>query len=194
MLTNGLSVIEDLGEVSAEQICRAHPLPAGLCRIELSGNLPVGWAGSLAHGLSEKKVNILSGYAKRISVSTWQGEFVVDPIHSASNIPEIDFAGLVNDTAGRATAPRLSITTFIVKECFRANGSVYVEIDGHDQVGFLAAVLKKFASCGLYPWDFSILTKKNYVFDKFHLMGPAGVKASKGTLRSLEHKLREWIV
>ena len=191
MLMNGLSVAES-GEVSSEQLFRVHPLPAGLCKIEFSGNLPLGWAGSLAHGLSDKKINILSGYAKRITVSTWEGELVIDPVHSASNIPDVDFSGLLNKGMGRATALHLPITTFVVKECFRANGSVYVEINGHDQVGFLAAVLKRFASCGLYPWHFSILTKKNRVFDKFHLMGPAGVKASKGTMRSLEHKLREW--
>jgi hypothetical protein len=194
MLMNGLRGIADSGEVSSEQLFRVHPLPAGLCKIGFSGNLPLGWAGSLACGLSERKINILSGYAKRITVSTWEGELVADPIHSASSIPEIDFAGLVNARVNRATAPHLSITTFIVKECFRANGSVYVEINGHDQVGFLAAVLKRFASCGLYPWDFSILTRKNCIFDKFHLLGPAGVKASKGTVSSLEHKMREWTV
>ena len=194
MLMNGSSVIADSGEVSSEQLFRVHPLQAGLSKIEFSGNLPLGWAGSLACGLSDKKINILSGYAKRITVSTWEGELIVDPVHSASKIPDIDFESLVNEKTRRASAPHLSITTFIVKECLRRNGSVYVELNGHDQVGFLAAVLKRFASCGLYPWDFSILTRKNCIFDKFHLLGPAGVKASKGTVSSLEHRMREWTV
>jgi hypothetical protein len=194
MLINGSSVIADSGDVSSEQLFRVHPLPAGLSKIAFSGNLPLGWAGSLARGLSDRKINILSGYAKRITVSTWEGELVVDPIHSSSSMAELNFSGLVYERADRTAVPYLSIATCIVRECFRANGSVYVEINGHDQVGFLAAVLKRFASCGLYPWDFSILTRKNCIFDKFHLLGPAGVKASKGTVSSLEHKLREWTV
>jgi hypothetical protein len=192
MWTNVSGMIEGPGVIPAEQIFSVTELPSGLCKITFRGNLPLGWAGSLAHGLSDKKINILSGYAKRITVSTWEGELVIDPVHSAANIPDVDFSRLLNKGMDRATALQLPITTFIVKECFRENGSLYVEINGHDQVGFLAAVLKRFASCGLYPWHFSILTRKNNVYDKFHLMGPAGVKASKGTMSSLEHKLREW--
>jgi hypothetical protein len=191
MLTNG-SAVAKYEEVSSEQLFNVQPLSSGLSTITFSGNLPLGWAGSLAQGLSENNINILSGHAKRIRMSIWEGELVVNPVYSSADMRDIDFASLLNKK-NRGVSPA-AITSFVVRECFRANGSMYVEINGHDQRGFLAAVLKRFASCGLYPWDFSVLTKDDVIFDKFHLMGPAGVPASRATMMFLEQKLRDWVV
>jgi hypothetical protein len=53
------------------QTFKTMPLSSGKHRIEFHGNLPLGWAGSLAQGLANRSINILSGYARRISMSQW---------------------------------------------------------------------------------------------------------------------------
>jgi hypothetical protein len=174
---------------SEKQTFKIMPLLSGKYKIEFYGNLPLGWAGSLAQGLANRRVNILSGYAKRISMSQWIGEIMVES-DAAASLPAIDFKTIVNERLDMAHQ-RLVLADFRIRECFKANGSVYVEVDGQDQLGFLAGVLKKFMSCCLFPWEFSIKTEDGYISDSFHLMGTSGIHVSPQMMSMLMIKLQE---
>jgi len=82
---------------SEKQTFKKMPLLSGKHKIEFYGNLHLGWAGSLAQGLANRRVNILSGYAKRISMSQWIGEITVES-DAAARINELNNAVLVTDT------------------------------------------------------------------------------------------------
>ena len=172
------------------QTFKTMPLSSGRHRIEFHGNLPLGWAGSLAQGLANRSVNILSGYARRISMSQWIGEITVESDGAAASVSDIDFKSIVNERLDMSHQ-RLVLADFSIRECFKANGSVYVVVEGHDQLGFLAGVLKKFISCSLFPWEFSIKTENRYISDRFHLMGPSGMHVSPRMMSLLKIKLKE---
>ena len=170
-----------------------NAMPSGRYRLDFHGYLPLGWVGSLTQGLYDRKISIISGSAKRANMSQWNGEFIVEPLHSSA-VTGIDFAKLVRDNAtGSVRTQDLSINAYSVKPCFKANGSIYIEMEGHDQIGFLAGIMKKFSSCGLFPWDFSVSTEDGRICDKFHLMGPGGLIVKKEIVRLLEVKLNELI-
>jgi hypothetical protein len=174
---------------SEKQTFQIIPLSSGKHKIEFYGNLPLGWAGSLAQGLSDRRINILSGYAKRISMSQWIGEIMVES-DAAARVPAIDFKTIINEKLDM-THQRLVLADFRIKECFKANGSAYVEVEGQDQLGFLSGVLKKFISCCLFPWEFSIKTENGYISDSFHLMGTSGIHVSDQMMNMLKIKLQE---
>lgn len=175
---------------SEKQTFKIMPLLSGRHKIEFYGNLPLGWAGSLAQGLAKRRINILSGYAKRTSMSQWTGEITVESGRSTISMPDIDFKAIINERLDMSHQ-RLVLADFSIRECFKANGSVYVVVEGQDQLGFLAGVLKKFMSCSLFPWEFSIKTKNGYISDRFHLMGPSGMNVSAQTMNLLKIKLQE---
>lgn len=166
------------------------PQLSGNHKIEFSGILPLGWASSLAQGLANRKINILSGYARRTSISQWVGEITVDPGRALENVSDIDFTAIINEKPARVHN-QIMLTDFSIRECFRANGSVYIEVEGKDQIGFLAGVLKIFLSCCLFPWDFTIKTEGNYIYDKFHLMGTSGSHVPSQVINMLNIKLNE---
>jgi len=174
---------------SEKQTFNIIPLLSGKHKIEFYGNLHLGWAGSLAQGLANKRVNILSGYAKRVSMSQWIGEIIVES-DAAASVPAIDFKTIINERLDM-THQRLVLDNFSIRECFKANGSVYVEVKGQDQLGFLSGVLKKFISCCLFPWEFSIKTENGHISDSFHLMGTSGIHVSDQMMNMLKIKLQE---
>jgi hypothetical protein len=192
-MNTGAAITISEGSRHHEQAFHYDALPSGRYRLAFHGYLPLGWVGSLTQGLYDRKISIISGSAKRANMSQWNGEFIVGPLQSAA-VTGIDFARLVRDnTTGSAQTPDLSINAFSVRPCFKANGSIYVEMEGHDQIGLLAGIMKKFSSCGLFPWDFSVSTEDSRIYDKFHLMGPGGLIVRKEIVRLLEVKLNEMI-
>lgn len=73
------------------------PLLSGRHKIEFNGILPLGWAGSMAQGLSTRRINILSGYAKRTSLSQWIGDITVESEGALEGVAGIDFETIIHE-------------------------------------------------------------------------------------------------
>lgn len=175
---------------SEKHTFKIMPLLSGKHKIKFHGNLPWGWAGSLAQGLANRRINILSGNAKRISMSQWIGEMTVESGGASASMFDMDFTAIINERLDMSPQ-RLVLADFSIRTCFKANGSVYVVVEGQDQLGFLAGVLKKFTSCSLFPWEFSIKTENGYIADRFHLMGASGMNVTTQMMNLLKIKLNE---
>jgi UTP:GlnB (protein PII) uridylyltransferase len=143
--------------------------------------LPFGWASSIKQGLANRRINI---------VVNGQEKMTVESERALESVSDIDFAAIINEKPDNEDE-KMMLTDFSVADCFRANGAVYVEVEGKDQIGFLAVVLRIFLSCCLFPWDFSIKTEGNYINDKFHLMGTSGSNVSLQVRNMLKVKLAE---
>ena len=111
-----------------------NALQSGRYSLDFHGYLPLGWVGSLTQGLYDRKISIISGSARRANMSQWNRG-----IHCGAS-PFVGFCRnelerlIRNKSTGFVRTPDLSINAYNVKPCFKANGSIYVEIEGHDRI------------------------------------------------------------
>lgn len=154
------------------------PVDGKLYKLEFSGPMPIDWAKMLTAGLSARRINIISGVADRVTQSSWAGEFLVDFMQGSARPESLSLTDLLwPGSMGATSTPKLS--SFSVGLCYKGNGSLFVKVEGNDQMGFLAGMLDRFASCSLFPRSLVIQTHGAKVHDQFHLMGPAGILPSK---------------
>jgi predicted amino acid-binding ACT domain protein len=162
-------------------------LSAGVARVELHGELPLGWCGNLAAALSQRGVSIVRGNAERQGTG-WsvvlevQAEEGVDP-------RELDFATLAAETSRESHgAPRLE--SFVLTLPRRRSAAVELTVRGADRRGFLAALLEKLAALGLFPERISVETVNTMAADTLWLQGVGGQPPTDRSIEALREFLR----
>src|SRR6516164_2303913 len=104
----------------------------GTARVELKGELPLGWCGNLAGALSRRGVSILRGSADRDG-NGWK---IVLEVSAEDGIDprELDFAALAAEANPEPqTAPRLE--SFVLT--LPRRGAPELTVRGPDRRGFL---------------------------------------------------------
>ncbi len=159
---------------------RAGRVP-GTSEVHIEGELPVGWAGSLAAGLRTRGVGIeaLSG---RLEGGSWDVTFhlAVEPTALALDLEALR-AWFAYDPAP-TTAPTLELESFRLKPT--AAGTAEVTLESADRMGLLADALHVFAAHALFPIALDVRTERGRAIDWFELQSVGG-QVSGRTLDAL---------
>jgi len=166
---------------------RGEALTEKAARVELEGELPVGWLGNLAAGLSRRGVSIVRGSAERQGRG-WRAAFEVVADESQAGHPkDLDFVAFALEEAGDGSEP-VQLESFVLNVP-RRSSAIELTVRGRDRRGFLAALLERLALLGLFPERISVETVHGSAADTFWLHSLGG---SAPTSRSVD-ALREFL-
>lgn len=153
--------------------------------LKINGSFKPGWLARLSMGLSELKINIISGRGERGHGLRWDAEFELsNPTHA--NLEGVDFEALIERETPKTNIENLELSCFGFKPDHASDNKVWVEVQGPDKLGFLQNILKTFALYSLFPSKLEVSTDRDQAIDRFLLTGIAGASPSKSALDGLE--------
>jgi hypothetical protein len=158
----------------------------GVARVELKGELPLGWCGNLAGALSRRGVSILRGNAERQGT----GWAVVLEVTSedGKDARELDFMALAHE-ANPEPQGAVRLESFVLNMP-RRSAAVELTLRGPDRRGFLAALLERLAGLGLFPERISIETVHGMAADTLSLHAVGGQPPTERSMAALREFLR----
>jgi len=163
---------------------------AGVFRLEVAGPLPPAWCGHLFAQCAAAGLSVLDGQARRVAPGRWAGAFRVVPIAPGVNVRGFDFAHMARRPTRRWARPdALPLGRTVLARDPAEDGALRVDVEGDDQVGFLASLIERFALFGLYPVRLAVATRDGRVCDRFWLTGAGGTGASEEAERALAETL-----
>jgi hypothetical protein len=167
----------------ASQVVELSP---GMARVELKGELPLGWCGNLAGALSRRGVSILRGNADREGTG-WK--VVLEVVaEDGTDARDLDFAALAAEASPEPQlAPRLESFVLTLP---RRGAPVELTVRGPDRRGFLAALLDRLAALGLFPSRISVETVHGMAADTLWLQGNGGQAPTERSIDALREFLR----
>jgi hypothetical protein len=168
---------------SSAQVVEVSP---GVTRVELAGELPLAWCGNLAGALSRRGLSILRGNAERQGAS-WTVVLEVSSEHGTEP-RELDFYELAREPNPAPQGPP-RLESFVLNMP-RRSASVELTVRGADRRGFLAALLERLATLGLFPARISVETVHGMAADTFWLQADGGEAPTEKTLGPLRDFLR----
>jgi hypothetical protein len=169
----------------AGQTAQVVTLSPGTARVDLRGELPLGWCGNLAGALSRRAVSILRGTAERKGTG-WDVtlEVVADDCDPAG----LDFAKLAaEENPDPPTSFKLESFVLTLP---RRRGAVELTVRGPDRRGFLGGLLARLAQLGLFPERISVETVHGTAADTFWLHAVGGDAPTERSVAALREFLR----
>lgn len=166
-----------------------RPLSTGRHKLAIQGQFThPHWFVFLFQGLAERQVSVESGWARSGKVNYWSSELVLDFRRAAVSPEAINYVELAlqkRPAPEQVEPPRLS--QFSVARS--ADESLELRIEGPDQVGFLARLLRRVSGTMLLPTAIEIATDGGRIRDCFVLRGPTGGPPDEGDRQALESLL-----
>jgi hypothetical protein len=159
----------------------------GLYSLRLGGSLPAGWSGHLSLGLARIHIGIERGHARKTHGS-WEAEFHLRPTPDGPDPAGVDYARMLGRRSSTLSTVPIELTDYRVKPLL---GTIAIEVEGVDGVGFLGSLLARLAFLSLFPEEMNIETRDGHVFDSFRLKALAGRHPSPEAPRALETLLHE---
>lgn len=155
--------------------------------IELAGLLAPGWAGCLASGLARRAISIERGHAIGDGQGLWAGRFEVTSPHDLRNLALAPLLAEDGDASARATIALEECAVLAVPE---HGGSFHVVVRGRDCVGFLAALMRRFAYFSLFAVELRLDTRDGLADDQFWLRAGGCRRPATATEPALRSALR----
>lgn len=156
--------------------------------VEITGQLPVFWAGNLLAALAARNIDVVSGRGvgeKR----NWTAALVLDARRAAVAPDKLDLIALANTDAAPTGGTDLKLTRFALT--LLADGRLEVRVFAPDQSGFLSRFLRAMALVSLFPREFDIDTPGGQIKDRFVVSGAGGM-VSPTALKAFEKMLTEY--
>jgi hypothetical protein len=141
----------------------------GLYELSIGGRFYPGWGGSLANGLALHGVSIVRGFARKVEALCWRAGFELEQTPGGDSPLALDYLELASrPLPARARVP-ITLDRYELRTSAGHGGCIEVLVEGPDQVGFLGALLKRFAFLALFPEEMAVDTRKGRVHDVFWL-------------------------
>lgn len=138
---------------------------------ELTGRLPVFWAGNLSAALAALNVAVVSGRGSSAN-RTWTAALVLDARHATVTPDRLDLIELANTETPPTVEVPLELSRFALAPL--ADGRLEVTVAAPDQPAFLSRLLRSMALVSLFLREFEIVTPKGQIKDRFVLSGVGG--------------------
>jgi hypothetical protein len=134
---------------------------------------------------------VVQATAPRTPAKIWVAEIEIEARDASIDPAAIDFVALTCDH-GDAVQPLagLKIASYRLMPTSR---DVEVDIRADDTVGFLHAVLRRFAFFGLFPHEMRVETRGSKLEDFFRLENIGGMAPAERTVVALDQHLRELV-
>ena len=180
------------GHETGFTIERIAARPGGY-RLEMYGFLAPGWSGRLAAGLADHRVGIVRGSAEKINASSWRSNFELKSAPFAGSPEGIDFLRLAGTEPNHKAAP-IELLSFTMEPTTCHDGSIFVELQGVDRLGFLGDLLDYFSMRCLFPVKMTVDTQGDAAVDRFWLRGVGGSVPSEGISDAMGKNLEQLLV
>ncbi len=163
---------------------------SGHYELTIGGRFFPGWSGSLANGLAQHGVSIVRGSARKMASLSWQAYFELDPAPGGDSPLALDYLELAaRPLPGGARVP-IALASHELRVSGAHGGCIQLGVEGPDQVGFLGALLKRFAFLALFPEEMTVDTREGRVQDVFWLKGVGRTVPSDESRGALGRVLR----
>lgn len=159
-------------------------------RITLWGGFFPGWIGSFTGRLADRGLNIISGAARKVTPAVWHAVFEFEATVGV-DVAKINFLDLADSSLDRTPPKAIHLDDYRVVT--NQDGCISVHVSGHDQLGLLSSLLKKFHLYMLFPNEVTVTTTAGRVTDFFRLRGMGGVSPSREAMAALEDALRSMV-
>jgi hypothetical protein len=179
------------GSMSADPGFAVRRCPGGRYELSLGGRFHPGWSGSLANGLAQHGISIVRGFARKTEALRWQACFELEPRADGDSPLALDYLELASRPLPARARTRLGLDRYELRASAARAGSIEVRVEGPDQVGFLGALLKRFAFLALFPEEMAIDTREGRVHDAFWLKGIGRTVPSDEARGALGRGLRQ---
>jgi len=165
----------------------------GLCSLQLWGRMRPSWSGSLAEGIAEAGLSLISGFARKIGPLRWLAEFELDCKGARQDPLSLDYLELAGRTHAAGGRVPIVLHSYTVAASEKHGGSLFLEIEGSDRVGFLGTLLTGFALLSLFPEEMKIATQESVVHDRFFLTGIGRTSPPVQARHGMERWLRSLV-
>lgn len=138
-------------------------------RAFLWGALPRDWEGNLALHFFASGYDIRSADAIRVSADHWAARFDVVSVDARRDAPSGDLLAMARRVP--RLVPSLPDPGVEISYCESGvePGCIYAHVRGHDSIGLLAILIRRFAERGLMARRFSLRSEGGEVRDWFWL-------------------------
>ena len=160
-------------------------LAGGMRAVKLAGNLPPGWCGNLMTSLSRAGISVVRGFAKRLSDQSWIAEFQIQAAGAGAEWSEVDYLAMARSRPAPGPPADIALDSYYVDASPESGQYLFLEVHGHDRVGFLASLLDRLARLSLLPEQISLETWEGRALDCFHLKAAGGGPPQASTAREL---------
>ena len=170
---------------------RLQPRGGGSFSLRLEGAFPDGWCGRLSLGLSQARLSIVRGFARRVDGAGWVSELHVIAQDGLADPRHLDALGLAMAEAAPAPPAPITLDSYYIDASPESGPYVFLEVRGPDRVGFLGSLLERLGRVGLVPEQMSVETWAGQARDTFYLRpvrGGARVRSEEAA-RELENLL-----
>lgn len=171
---------------------RVEPHSDGGHRLHVTGKLPIDWVGNLACGLSRNGVSITHGKVFREGAMSWHGHIALKRAATGTPPERIDYQQLVRSAAERPDAA-VWLDSFQLRQTSEQGGTLFLEIEGEDQHGFLGIFLDRLSFYSLFPAHLEIETFGGRIHDRFWLQGVGGTQPTETIARALRRALEKMV-
>ncbi|HVP27859.1 MAG TPA: hypothetical protein VMW35_01685 [Myxococcota bacterium] len=157
--------------------------------LQMWGRLRPGWSGSLAEGLSANRASLVRGFARKFGAMRWLAEFTLERTPGGSDLLGLDYLELAARPLPSGRRRPIRLSGFKLAPSPKHGGSLLLEIEGEDEVGFLGALLMRLAFLSLFPEELHIDTRDGRALDRLHLVGIGRSQPTAATAEALEAML-----
>ncbi|HJV36154.1 hypothetical protein [Geomonas sp.] len=164
-------------------------------RLVMKGFLSPGWIGRLTAGLAKRRIDIVSAQAEKVSTTAWHSTFELKAAPFAVDPLSHDYPTLAatEESLGRSAA-KIELLNYTIEPCKGQDGSLYVEVQGVDRLGFLGDLLDYFSMRCLFPVKMTIETVGNAAVDRFWLRGVGGSRPSDSITSAVRENLEKLLI
>lgn len=167
---------------------RLQPRGAGSFSLRLEGAFPDGWCGRLSLGLSQARLGIVRGFARRVDGGGWVAELHLFAQDGLADPRSVDALALATAQAAPGPPAAITLDSYYIDASPESGPYVFLEVRGPDRVGFLGSLLERLARLGLFPEQMSVETWAGQARDTFYLRAsrPGARLRSEEVARELE--------
>lgn len=160
--------------------------------LHVLGKMPMDWVSNLTSGLACNGLSITDAQISSRGGMTWHGHFSLAPAVHAAPPGQIDYHLLVRSALSTAL-PAIALDSFVLHQTTHHGGTLFLEVRGRDQLGFLGTLLNKLSFYSLFPVHMEIETPGGQLLDKFWLSTAGGGQASEAIVAVLRGTLQRMV-
>jgi hypothetical protein len=165
---------------------RIQPRGGGTYSLRLEGTFPDGWCGRLSVGLSQARLSVVRGFARRVDGGGWVSEFHLLSQDGLADPRALDPLAFASAPATPGPPVPITLDSYYVDGSPESGPYVFLEVRGPDRVGFLGSLLERLRLAWFFPEQMSVETWAGQARDTFYLR-----PARPGARRRAEEAARD---
>lgn len=145
------------------------------------------WLVFLLSGMAAANVSVISGRAVQTALE-WDARLLLDFRRASIEPGGLDYSALAESKPSVPATASPKLSRYSISR--RADGSLEVQVEGPDQIGFLGRFLGRLSLVMLFPTEIEINTVLGQIHDRVVLRSIGGITPDESAQASLDTLLR----